>query len=137
MQCHATAVPFASPVAQVYLVPFFSLALILKLYGITLDDMQNKTRKQTNLHNADDQRGTHKVSRSVKHRTVICRISKWCIKVVKNTGIQTNMDDEERNQKETSQRHHYFSTNCRCEEEGPFHIMGGLKNLTKRYGRSI
>jgi hypothetical protein len=46
-------------------------------------------------------------------------------KIIKNTGIQTNVDDQERNQKQTRQRHHYFSTYSGSEELRPFHKLSG------------
>jgi hypothetical protein len=56
---------------------------------------------------------------AVEHRAVIVGVE--YLKVVENTGIETHMYEEERDEKQTRQRHYDFSTYCGSEELRPFH----------------
>ena len=117
---HAAAVPLAAPVAEAYLVTRPALLPVLCLHHIALNDMQDKARKQTELQQPDHQRGTHEMRRPVEHGSVIRRIEP--LQVIKDTGVQTYVNDQERNKKQTRERHYQFSANCGGKEVGPLHM---------------
>ena len=81
--------------------------------------MQNNSCKKPDLQDPDHQRIAHVIGSPVKHGTIVIGVEKW--KVIKNTGVEADVNYQEGDQKQTRQRHHYFSTNCGCEELGPFH----------------
>jgi hypothetical protein len=59
--------------------------------------MQQYTGKQTNFQDPYHQGVTHKISGTVEHGTVIVRVEHF--KVIKNAGIEANVNDQERNEK--------------------------------------
>jgi hypothetical protein len=94
--------------------------------------MQEEAGKKNDFEDPYHQRIAHEIGSAVEHGTVIIRVKH--AKVIENTGVQSNMHDQESNQKKTCQRHHYFSTDCRSEELRPFHKICGVEKFDAKLG---
>ena len=94
---HASAIPFAVLLRFINGISNWPGLLILKIEQIGLNDMENNSRKQNDLHKTYDHIGTHKMGRQIEGFPTV---------VKKDHRIYRTMHDQESDQEQSGNSHH-------------------------------